>query len=169
MASELPRLILRNATIFVDRNSRIGQAREITLPTPEVAVEEFRNAGMVKARDVNLGYSKLESSWVETAFDPAVLGLFGLAPGIVRDFMVTGALVDEDGTVTNATAYKTGFLRQFDPGGWEPGSKAETTFNLSIHTFKLEIGGQTIIEMDDFDVKIRGVSQYQNIRAALLL
>lgn len=169
MASDLPRYILRNATIFVDRISRIGQAREITLPTPEIVVEEFRNAGMVKPRDVNLGYAKLESSWVETAFDPAVIGLFGLAPGVVREFMATGALVDEDGTVTNATAYQTGFLRQFDPGGWEPGSKAETTFNLSIHTYKLEIGGQPIIEMDDFDVKIRGVSQYQGIRSALLL
>ena len=158
MASELPRYILRNATIFVDRISRIGQAREITLPTPEVVVEEFRNAGMVKPRDVNLGYAKLESSWVETAFDPAVIGLFGLAPGVVREFMATGA-----------TAYQTGFLRQFDPGAWEPGAKAETTYNLSIHTYKLEIGGQPIIEMDDFDVKIRGVSQYQGIRSALLL
>ncbi|MFT0892960.1 phage major tail tube protein [Pseudochelatococcus sp. G4_1912] len=169
MASEKPRLILRNATIFVDRNSRVGQAREVTLPTPEVAVEEFRNAGMVKARDVNMGYSKLEASFVETAFDPVVIGLFGLAPGVTKEFMATGALVDEDGTVSNATAFMIGFLRQFDPGAWEPGSKAETTFNLSVHEFKLEVAGQTIIEMDDFDVKINGASQYQGIRSALLL
>lgn len=169
MASELPRLILRNATIFVDRNSRVGQAREVTLPTPEVAVEEFRNAGMVKPRDVNMGYSKLESSFVETAFDPIVIGLFGLAPGVVKEFMATGALVDEDGTTNNATGFMTGFLRQFDPGAWEPGTKAETTFNLSIHTYKLEIAGREVIYMDDFDVRINGVSQYQSIRSALLL
>ncbi|MFT0892743.1 phage major tail tube protein [Pseudochelatococcus sp. G4_1912] len=169
MASEQPRLILRNATIFVDRISRVGQAREVTLPTPEVTVEEFCNAGMIKARDVNLGYSKLEASFVETAFDPAVIGLFGLAPGVVKDFLVTGALVDEDGTTTSAVAYLRGFLRQFDPGAWEAGSKAETTFNLSVHEFKLEIGGRSIIEMDDFDIKVNGVSQYQSIRNALLL
>lgn len=169
MASELPRYILRNATIFVDRISRIGQAQTVTLPKPKVVTEEVRNAGMIKPRDVDLGYEKLESSWIETSFDPAVIGLFGLAPGVTREFMQTGALVDEDGTVNNATSFMTGFLNEFDPGGWEIGVIATTTFNLSIHTFKLEIAGREVLYMDDFTIRRNGVDQYGSIRAALLL
>jgi len=167
--SEMPRYILRNCTIFVDRESKVGQASEITLPVPEAKVEELRNAGMVMPIETVLGYEKLESSFKMTAFDPQVLKLFGLAPGVTKEFMVTGALVDEDGTTHSAVAYIRGFLRKTDPGGWKPGDMAETDFEVSIRYYKLEIDGNQIIEMDPFEVSIGGESQTGAQRAAMLL
>lgn len=167
--SEMPGYILRNCTIFVDRISKVGQASEITLPVPEETVEEVRNAGMVMPIEVKLGYQKLEMGFKMTAFDPQTLVLFGLKPGVVKEFMATGALVDEDGTVHSAVAYMRGFLKKPDGGSWKPGEKSESDYAVSIRSYKLEIDGAPIIEMNPFEVKIGGVSQTKDIRSALLL
>ena len=167
--SELPRYILRNCTIWADRESKVGQASEITLPVPEEKLEEVRNAGMVMPIEVPLGYEKLEMSFKMTAFDPQVLKLFGLAPGREKEFMVTGALVDEDGTVHSAVAYIRGRLKKADPGGWKPGDMAETDFEVAIRYYKLEIDGQQVVEMDPFEVSVGGSSQTGAQRAAMLL
>ncbi|QUS57363.1 phage major tail tube protein [Pseudovibrio brasiliensis] len=166
---ETPQYILRNCTIFVDRDSKVGNASEITIPKLTVKTESMRNAGMIKERDVVLGYEKLEMSFKMTAFDPETLKLFGLAAGVEKDFLATGALVDEDGTTHSATCYMRGFLREVDAGGWKPGDKAETDYQVSVHSMKLEIDGASIVEIDDFDVKIGGVSQNDSIRSALQL
>lgn len=167
--SENPKYILRNCTIFVDRVSKVGQASEVELPKPEETLEEIRNAGMVMPIDIKLGYSKLEMGFKMTAFDPEVLKLFGLAVGVIKEFMVTGALADEDGTVHSAVAYVRGFLKSPQSDTWKPGQKSETDYQVSIRSYKLEIDGNEIIEMDPFEVKIGGVSQTADIRRALLL
>lgn len=167
--SEMPRYILRNCTIFVDRESKVGQAKEITLPVPEAKVDELRNAGMVLPIEVTLGYEKLENSFKMTAFDPQPLKLFGLKPGSTKEFMVTGALVDEDGTTHSAVAYIRGFMKKTDAGTWQNGEMSETDFEVSVRYYKLEVDGQELIEMDPFNVSIGGVSQTDAQRAAMLL
>ncbi len=167
--SEMPKYILRNCTIFVDRISKVGQASEMTLPVPEETVEDIRNAGMVMPIEVKLGYEKLEMSFKMTAFDPQTLLLFGLRPGVIKEFMVTGALVDEDGTTHSAVAYVRGFLKKPEADSWKPGEKSESDYTVSVRSYKLEIDGNPIIEMDPFEVKIGGVSQTKDIRSALLL
>ena len=166
--SEMPRYILRNCTIFVDRVSKIGQASEITLPVPTEKMEELRNAGMVMPIDIPMGYEKIEAGFKMSGFDPQVIKLFGLAVGTEKEFMATGALVHEDGTVANATAYIRGRLMKHDPGSWTPGEMAENDYGIAIRYYKLEVAGETIVEMDPFEVKVGGVSQTGGIRAALL-
>ena len=55
MANKLPAYILKDCTINVDGNTRIGQCSEITLPVLEETMEDFRNAGMIKPREVAMG------------------------------------------------------------------------------------------------------------------
>ena len=167
--SEMPRYILRNCTIFADRTSKIGQASEITLPVPTEKVEEMRNAGMVLPIDIPMGYEKMESSFKLKGFDPQTIVLFGLAVGQEREFMATGALVHEDGTVINATAYIRGRLIKNDPGTWKPGEAGENDFQISLRYYRLEVDGRTLIEATPFDVSIGGVSQTDSIRSALLV
>lgn len=166
--SDMPRYILRNCSIFADRVSKIGQASEITLPVPAEKMEELRNAGMVLPIDIPMGYEKLESSFKMTGFDPQVIKLFGLAVGQEREFMVTGALAHEDGTIVNATAYIRGRLNKGSPGTWKPGEVGENEYSITLRYYRLEVGGDTLIEMDPFGVSIGGVSQTAEIRAALL-
>lgn len=167
--SNLPAYILRNCTLWADRTSKLGQIGDVTLPVPTVKVEEMRNAGMVRPREVAMGYEKTEAGFKMPGLDPQILKLFGLRPGVEKPFLVTGALVDEDGTVHSAVASLRGFIKTADPGTWKPGDMAENGYSLAISYYKLEIDGDPILEVDDFDVSIGGVSQVASIKSALLL
>jgi P2 family phage contractile tail tube protein len=168
MSNNLPRFLLRDCTLWADRESKLGQIGDITPPVPQAKVEEMRNGGMIKPREIRLGYEKLEFSFKMPGVDPQVLQLFGLHPGRESPFMITGALVDEDGAEHSAVMTIRGFIKQADGGTWKGGDMAENDFAVSVNYYKLEIGGVELIEMDDFDIKIGGRSQYQGIRNALL-
>jgi P2 family phage contractile tail tube protein len=155
--------------LWADRDLKLGQIGDITPPVPQLKVEEMRNAGMIKPREIVMGYEKLEFSFKMPTLDPQVMKLFGLKAGTENPFMITGALVDEDGTDHSAVMTIRGFLRQVDHGSWKPGDLAENDLQVSVNYYKLEIDGEELVEMDDFDVKIGGVSQYSGVRSALLL
>lgn len=167
--TNLPRYILRNCTLWVDRETKLGQIGDITPPVPTEKLEEMRNSGMIKPREVSLGFEKLEFSFKMPGVDPQVLRLFGLAPGVETPFMITGALIDEDGTAHSAVMNLRGRLKSANPGSWKPGEVSENDLTVAVHYYKLEVDGESLIEMDDFDVVIGGVSQNQGVRNALLL
>lgn len=169
MTTSLPSFLMRNCMLWADRQSKLGQIGDITPPVPQIKLEEMRNAGMIKPREVNLGYEKLEFSFKMPGMDPQIIKLFGLKPGSENLFLVTGALVDEDGTEHSAVMTIRGFMKQGDHGTWKPGDMAENNYQCAVNYYKLEVDGNPLIEMDDFDVSIGGVSQSAGIRAALLL
>jgi P2 family phage contractile tail tube protein len=169
MATNLARYLLRNCMLWADRTSQLGQVGDITPPAPAEKLEEMRNAGMIKPRKVKLGFEALEFSFKMPGLDPAIMKLFGLKPGTETPFMITGALVDEDGTEHSAVMTIRGFLYKPDAGSWKPGDMAENDYAVSVNYYKLEVDGDELLEMDDFDIKVGGVSQYQGIRNALLL
>jgi hypothetical protein len=45
---------------------------------------------------------------------------------------------------------------------------AENDFGITFRYYRLEVAGETLIEMDPFEVKIGGTSQTSGLRAALL-
>jgi uncharacterized protein len=169
MPTKLPAYILRNCMLFADRTSKLGQIGDITVPVPTAKVEEMRNAGMVKPREVVLGYEKLEFGFKMPGVDPQILKLFGLTPGTETPFMVTGALVDEDGTVHSAVLNLRGFVKSGNGGTWKPGEVSENDYSVAVHAYRLEIDGDPILEIDDFDVVVGGTSQYGAIKSALLV
>jgi P2 family phage contractile tail tube protein len=167
--SNLPRFILRNCTLWADRQSKLGQIGDITVPVPSEKLEEMRNAGMVKPREIKMGLEKTEFSFKMPGLDPHVIKLFGLKPGVETPFMVTGALVDETGEDHSAVLTIRGFLKSANGGTWTPGERAENDYAVAVHYYKLEIDGENLIEVDDFDVKVGGVSQYAGQRASMLI
>lgn len=169
MASNLPRYLLRDCTLWADRESKLGQIGDITPPVPAVKMEEMRNSGMIKPRKVAMGYEAPDFNFKMPGFDPQILKLHGLKPGSETPFMITGAHIDEDGTSHSAVMSIRGKLYRPDHGTWKPGDVAENDYSVSVDYYKLEIDGEPIYEMDDFDFKVGGVSQYGDIRNALLL
>ena len=165
----LPRYILRDCMLWADRESQLGQIGEITPPVPEAKREGMRNAGMIKERNVHLGYNALEFSFKMPGLDPQILKLFGLKPGTDTPFLVTGAHVDEDGATHSAVMSIRGKLYKPDPGTWKGGDLAANDYAVDVNYYKLEIDGEEIYEMDDFEFKVGGVSQNADIRTALLL
>ena len=79
------------------------------------------------------------------------------------------SVLDEDGDEHSAVMTIRGFLYKADHGSWKPGAMAENDLAVSVNYYKLEVDGEELIEMDDFDIKIGGESQYRGIRNALLL
>ncbi len=159
---------LRDCDLFADRVDKIGQVEEITVPVPEVKVEEIRNAGMVMPIEIAMGYEKPEMEFKMPSIDPQVIKLFGLKPGVLKEYMATGALVDEDGTVHSAVVFMRAFMKKADLGNWKPGEKADAGYMMSVREYNLEIDGNPIIKATPFDVEIGGVSQYRDIHRALL-
>ena len=67
--SNLPRFLLRNCTLWADRESKLGQIGDITVPVPTEKLEEMRNSGMIKPREVKMGLDKTEfGAWVSGAY-----------------------------------------------------------------------------------------------------
>lgn len=165
----LPTYILRECMLWADRENKLGQIGEITPPVPEAVREDMRNAGMIKPRKIHLGYNALEFNFKMPGLDPQVLKLFGIKIGTETPFMITGAHVDEDGTVHSAVLTIRGRVYKPDPGAWKGGSLAENDYACDVNYYKLEIDGARIFEMDDFDFIVGDESQYGDIRNALLL
>lgn len=169
MATSLPGYLLRNCTAFVDGVSKLGQISNVTVPVPSAKVEELLNSGMIKPREVVLVYDKLEMGLKLPGVDPQVWKLFGLKPGVEKQILVTGALTSEDGTTVNASLTVRGFFKAVNGGDWKPGALGENDHNFAVHYYKLEIAGEPILEVDDFDVIVGGESQMGDMRQALLL
>ena len=158
MSDNMPRFILRDSTVFINKNVQIGQAKEITIPTLTQKTEELRNSGMVMPIAIPMGYEKLELTIKLTSFDPNNIELFGLKVGKT-----------EDGITTQTIVYMEGRLDKIDPGSWKTGDISECSLTISVRYYKLEIGGQAIVEIGPFDVSINGVSQTADIRQALMV
>lgn len=169
MATNLPSWLMRNCTAFVDGVSKLGQISEIIIPVPAAKVEELRNTGMIRPREIHLGYEKMDMSLKLPGMDPQVWKLFGLKPGVDQQILVTGALVSEDGSTVNASLTVRGFFKSANGGGWKPGTLGENDHGFAVNYYKLEIAGESILEVDDFDVVVGGESQMSDIRQALLL
>ena len=164
-----PAYILRNCVLWVNNDVKAGQMSEVGIPAFKVKTESVRNAGMVRERQLAMGYETEDVKFKLTGFDPDTIVEVTGKPGSDKPFMVTGALVDEDGVTNNATLYLRGFMKSFAGGTWKPGDKAEAEFEFVWNYFKFQIGQRDLIEADDFDVSIDGVSQTGDIRSALLL
>lgn len=169
MANKLPGFILKDCTLNLDGDMRIGQCSEIVLPVMEEKMEEFRNAGMIKPREVMLGYEKTESSFKETAFDPAAMRLFGVAAGRNTNIIAYGYLESEDGTESAARAEMVCRIKKVDAGSWKPGEKAESEYGVAVHSYKLFVGGEEIYALDDFEFSVGGVVRQPGRRTALRL
>lgn len=169
MATNLPGWLMRNCMAFVDGVSKLGQIGEIIIPVPAAKVEEVRNAGMIRPREVLLGYEKMDMSLKLPGLDPQVWKLFGLKPGVDKQILVTGALVSEDGSTVNASLTVRGFFKSANGGNWKPGALGENDHGFAVNYYKLEIAGESILEVDDFDVIVGGESQMGDMRQALLL
>ncbi len=164
-----PAYILRNCTLWLNGDAKAGQSSEMTIPPMKVKTDKMRNGGMAMEREVPQGFERENAKFKMPSFEPHTISAINSMPGTDGTLMITGALVDEDGTVNNATAYMRGFLKEADFGTWKPGDTSESDYMFAWEYMKIEVGGNVLIEADDFDVNIGGVSQTGDIRSALLL
>ena len=169
MAGNLPAYILKNATLFVDKESKIGQSEEITLPTIEAKTEEMRNGGMIKPREVSFGFNALNVSFTLSGVDPAMFGLFGIAVGKSIPIIAYGYLQDEDGKTHSARCEMTCMPKKLDLGGWKSGDPSPLGCEFAVHAYRLFVDDIEIAVLDDFEAKFGGVNVTPGANDALRL
>lgn len=170
MARTTPSFVMKDVSLAVGNvGNRIGQVSEITIPVMAATTEEFRNAGMIKPREIVMGLEATTCQFQETAFDPAMLGLFGIGSRGTHDIIAYGYLESEDGREHAARFEMTCMVKSVDAGAWSPASKSSTTYEVAVHAGVLYIDDEEVYAFDDFGYRVRGVEQRPGRRAALRL
>lgn len=156
MANRLPGYLLRDCTLSIEGDVRVGQCSEIVLPKLAEQTEDMRNAGMIKPREIWLGFEKTEASFKEPAFDPTVMKLYGVASGTDKRLIAYGYLMDEGGAEHTARLEMTCRIKSMDFGNWAPGEKSENEYEIAVHAAKLFVDDDEIYAFDDFDISVGG-------------
>lgn len=167
--TSLPAYILCDCTLVTATGNRIGQVSEITIPVLEKTMEEIRNAGMIKPREVTMGWEVMTCAFKETAFDPDMLALFDINAD--SKIIARGYLRSEDGTEHAARFEMFADVKKIDAGSWATASKAEAEYEVTVHsgTLFVSTGGadREILDFDDFSIRVNGVEQMPGRRGAL--
>jgi hypothetical protein len=168
MAATLPK-VLRNFSLFIDGTTYAGRISELTLPTLSVQTEEFRAGGMDAPVAIDMGMELMEAEFTLAEYDPDVIKLFGLGIQNGTILKAKGALQQNGETAVGIITTMNGSITSFDPGSYEAGSMTEAAFTFACRTYKLIIGGETLINIDIENQTrvIGGVDQLQSIRTAI--
>lgn len=145
----MPRNVRKYFSTFVNGLSYAGDTEELTLPKLVMKMEEWRAGGMNAPMEVNVGMEKMESDFSMLAYDPNILGLFGVAVGQQTPFTFREVLEsDGDGTVTGVVHTLRGRIKEIDQGTVKPGEKVAIKTSIAVDYYKLQHGATVVHEID---------------------
>lgn len=161
--------VLFNTHLIVDGTSFAGDVPSLSLPKVAVKTEEHRAGGMDGPIEMDMGLEKLEAMFTTTGVRRDAMRFFGLADQTAFNASFRGAFKGQKGSFTAVVATLRGLLREFDPGEWKPGDKAELKYAVAVSYYKLELDGRVMYELDPMNAVrvINGVDQLAQMRTAL--
>ncbi|MBT8421264.1 MAG: phage major tail tube protein [Gammaproteobacteria bacterium] len=161
--------VIKGFNVFIDGRGYAGRVEEATLPKLSIKMEEFSAGGMDIPIDLDMGMEKLECDMTLAEFDTDTIKLFGLGASSPVSATLRGALDDESGEVVPVTITLKGAWKELDMGSFKGGEKGSLSASMTIRYYKLEIGGEEIVEVDAENMvrKIAGVDQLEKTRAAI--
>ena len=161
--------VLKNLNLFVDGNNFAGKVKELVPPVLTLVTEDERNGGMDGTDDIDLGLEKMTAEFTLSGYEEDALSRWGLSPGNTVPLVFRAGLESDDGSVIALVITMTAKIRSADLGTWTPGQKSEPKFMATVTYYKLEHGGQTLIEIDVNNMirTIGGTDQLASTRQAL--
>ena len=161
---------LKNLNLFNDGNTYIGQVAEVTLPKLARKTEDYRGGGMNGPVASDLGMEKLEMKWTASGYIESLLAQWGkqTVSGVLLRF--AGALqADDSAEVTSLEVTVRGKHTELDFGKAEAGGKTEIQVSSALSYYKLNLNGQTIIEIDFVNMIeiVDGTDLMADVRTAL--
>ena len=162
--------LLKNINLFVDGRGYASRVDEFDPPKLTIKTEEFRAGGMDMPVEIDQGMEKLEATLTLSGIDSESLKLFGLTGGNFTPVTLRGGSEDVDtGAVEPAVIHLRGQFKEVDYGTWKPGEKVPVKLMVAARYYKLEVGGETIHEIDPQNMVriIDGTDQMAAMRAAL--
>ncbi len=161
--------ILKDISLFIDGRGYAGNIEEFEPPKLTLKTEEHRGGGMDVPAEIDMGMEALTAGITLSHAAREALKLFGLAPGSQTPMTLRGSQESQTGEVEGVIYSLRGTFKESDPGTWKPGEKAPQKLMMALRYYKLEIGGETIHEIDVEGGKrvINGTDQLAERRRAL--
>jgi hypothetical protein len=161
----IPRKI-KNFNAFVDGLSYFGLAEEAKLPQVTVMTEAHRGAGMDGPIGIDMGVEGMTSEITFSEWRPELLK----KPGTQQRFVLRPAAAGDAGEGADTIiATIGGLITGHELGDLKPGTNATLKLKMDVRTYKLEINGEQIHEIDLVNGirVIGGVDQLADLRRAM--
>ncbi|WP_296699750.1 phage major tail tube protein [Thiocapsa sp. UBA6158] len=141
--------VLKAYSLFVDGRGYAGKA-DVELPELGIVTEEYAAGGMSGKVKLDMGLVEaLDAKFTLYEYSPDVIKMWGLVDGGRVPLVFRGAAMADDGAeATPIKATMRGQMHVLNGGSWEAGSKAKMECTVNCRSYKLEVGGQTVIEID---------------------
>jgi len=161
---------MTNANVYVDGQSQLGKAEEINLPDITFMMSEHKALGMIGKFELFSGVDKMEATIKWNAFYTDVMKKFS-DPRKALKLQVRSSLetYNSEGILAEVpcVAYLTGYPKNFPAGNFKQHDNVETTSKMTITSYKLEIDGNPVIEIDSMAniYSVDGVDIFKNYRS----
>lgn len=162
--------VLKAYALFIDGRGYAGKA-DLELPELTVVTEDYAAGGMSGKVKLDMGLVEaLDVKFTLYDYAPEVLKQWGLANGGAVGIVARGAKQADDGsTPMPIKVTMRGHLHTAGMGSWEAGSKTSLSCTLNCRSYKLEMNGETVIEVDAERMVrvVGGVDQMAALRGAI--
>lgn len=160
----IPRVI-RNFNAFVDGISYFGVASEAKLPQLKIMTEAHRGAGMDGPVGIDMGTEGMSSEITFDEWKPELLA----KTGSQQRFVLRPAAVGDAGDVDTIIATIGGLITGTELGDLKPGTKATLKLMMDVRTYRLEINGTVLHDVDLVNGRrvVGGADQLAEIRRAM--
>jgi uncharacterized protein len=142
---------LTNANVYVNGNNLLGRVQEIELPVVKQKMAEHKALGMVGTVEFFSGLEKMESKLTWNSYYSDAL-LTAADPSKTVQLQVRASLetYDSTGRVAQvpAVVFLTAQYKDFPLGNFKQHDNVELVSMLSVTSFRMEIDGQAILEID---------------------
>jgi len=158
-----------NANVYVDGQSQLGKAEEVNLPDITAMMSEYKALGMIGKQEFFTGFDKMEATIKWNSFYVDVMKKFAKPRGVLK-LQVRSSLetYNSDGLASEVpcVAYLSGYPKNFPAGNYKQHDNVEITSKMSITYYKLEIGGEVVVEFDASSniYIVDGVDQFATYR-----
>lgn len=151
-----------NANIYLEGNTLLGKAEEVSLPDVKYKAAEHKALGMVGVMEFTTGLDKMEMKIKWNSFYPDVMSDLGNPYDTVRiQVRANIETWDSSGKTADTAliAYLTVSPANFPGGNFKQHDNVELETTCKVYAFKLEIGGVVVLEVDVMNNthKINGV------------
>lgn len=162
--------VLKAYSLFVDGRGYAGRA-DVELPELSITTEDYSAGGMSAKVKLDMGLVEaLDAKFTLYDYEPAILRQWGLANGSAVVLVARGAKQDDGGGAPVPVKVTCrGQIQMAGFGSWEAGAKTSLEITLNCRAYKLEIGGETVIEIDAERMirVVGGVDQMAALRGAI--
>lgn len=140
--------VLKAYQCSIDGRGYAGKA-DVTLPDLSVVTEEYAAGGMSAKVKLDMGLiESLDAKFTLYEYAPEVLALWGLVDGGRVPLVFRGGALGDSGDTQQIKVSMRGQIHVVSGGSWTAGAKAQMECTLNCRSYKLEIDGVTLIEID---------------------